>query len=262
MKGIIFLIVSFQLISCSLLAKDYVSIDISKPRSEKKLILILPGLGSFSHGVKNIYKFYSNRGYDVIIPDYISRKGINKSISNLDKAISEYSVKEYQEAHVLSYIVGSWTFNRWLSNHKLDNLKSIVYDRSPLQERVPCALRKDLPFLSKLIIGNVIYDLCKSPYVGIVNFSTISIGIIIERIPTKLFLKHKETAIGNIPINWDVNNLGQGYEDYCYIDLNHDDLYEEFNDVGMDVIYFFKNGTFPDSVNRSIPLLDLNLEKK
>ncbi len=248
----------FVYLNSSSFAKDYVQIDNNKSKSEKSLLLILPGLGSFQHGVKKIGKYYSNRGYDIVIPDYLSKKGIENSLDKLNSILDKYKVTEYSEVNVLCYIAGSWTFNRWLTSNKLDNLKSIVYDRSPLQERVPCALRKDLPFLSKLIIGNIIIDMCQLPYVEFENPNGIPVGLVIESRPTKLFMKHIESAMETGEIVWDPNVFGQTFKDYTYIELNHDDLYKEFDFAGQEILYFFKNKKFSINKLSEVPNLELN----
>lgn len=241
-------------------SKDIAIIDRTKPVGEKQAILILPGFGSISHGVKNIRDYYIDRGYDLFIPDFISRKSLEECTRNIDEFINKYALEEYKNIHVFCYIVGGWSFNLWLKDHELPNLTHIVYDRSPIQERAPYVLVEDLPFFSCLIAGKVLKEFSETPYILNNKTAQKKIGIIIEKVPTKLMLKYKETAKKLGPINWKLDGLMQRNNDYCYIELNHDDLYEEFDEAGEQVLYFFKHGSFKSSANRTMPETNLYIE--
>ena len=56
---------------------------------------------------------------------------------------------------MFSYIAGSWVINLWVQQHPINNIASIVYDRSPLQERAPYVLVKDNPKIIKWLAGNI-----------------------------------------------------------------------------------------------------------
>lgn len=234
-------------------AKDIVHIDASKPASEKKALLILPGFGSIAHGVKHIEAYYKDRGYDLFIPDYISRKSVAKCTANLDDFLKEYRLDEYKELHVLSYLIGAWSFNDWLKTSELNNLKTIVYDRSPLQERAPYVLVKDVPFLARIVGGRAIKDMSDIPYPTVQHSSQVKVGLLIETIPTKLIIRHKESAYALGPLSWEVEDLNQPHSDYIFIPYNHDDLYEEFESAGREVMYFFKNGEFSPQASKEKP---------
>lgn len=258
-RGFIF-IVFFLCGAYELQAKDIAIIDKSKPAAEKEAILILPGFGSITHGVKNIRDYYINRGYDLFIPDFISRKSLEQCTRNIDDFINKYDLDEYKNIHVLCYIIGGWSFNLWLEDHKLSNLTHLVYDRSPIQERAPYVLVEDLPFLSRLVAGKTIKEFSQTPYIVNSVVEQESIGLIIETVPTKLMLKHRETTEKLGPINWNVDGLMQAYGDYCYIDLNHDDLYEQFDEAGEQILHFFKHGLFKSSADRTVPKTNLYIE--
>ena len=260
MNRTILFLVFFLYGSYVLHAKDIAIIDRTKPAAEKEAILILPGFGSINHGVKNIRDYYSNRGYDLFIPDFISRKSLEQCTRNIDGFINKYDLDAYKDIHVLCYIIGGWSFNLWLEDHKLPNLSHLVYDRSPIQERAPYALVEDLPFLSYLFAGKTIKEFSQTPYIVNSTVEENRIGIIIETVATKLMIKHRETAEKLGPINWNVEGLMQAYGDYCYINLNHDDLYEQFDEAGEQILYFFKHGLFKSSANRIIPVTNLYIE--
>lgn len=250
----------FAIVFCAALlpivAKDVVVIDKTKPLSEKSVILIIPGFGSINHGVKNIKNYYAHRGFDILIPDFISRKGIDECVQNLDEFVVNYQLKEYQNVHVLCYIIGGWTFNEWYSPNKLENLRNVIYDRSPLQERAPCVLISDAPVLWKLIVGKVLAEMCETPYKPIEYNETVNVGLLIETIPTKLISKRKKTASSYGPIDWSVEGLQQEHDDFQFIELNHDDLYEDFDEAGSAVFYFFEHGKFAPNANRTVPTID------
>ena len=164
------------------------------------------GFGAKIQGTKKIADFFFNKGYDVFIPDYISRKSISNSVSHLDKFILKHNLKAYKNIHFFSYIIGSWTLNNWINTHPKNNIKTIIYDRSPLQERAPYALIKDYKFIMSIVSGPIMKEFSETPYPPILT-DNISIGLMIESKPTKLLIKHKKSALSLGPINWDVKNL-------------------------------------------------------
>src|SRR5207249_725435 len=116
------------------------------PRAQKEALLILPGFGSKSEGVMDIRDRFAHTGYDLFIPDYISRKSIAECIATLDSFMTDQKLGEYRKVHVFSYLIGAWTLNAWLRQHPSNNIVTIVYDRSPLQERAAYVAVHDMPF--------------------------------------------------------------------------------------------------------------------
>lgn len=226
-----------------------------QPKQEKEALIILIGLGSKTHDIQDIADFYSNKGYDLFIPDYISRKSIAKCESNLNQFIEKQSISNYEKVHVFSYIIGNWTLNQWLTTHSLTNLKTIVYDRSPLQERAPYALNEDVPFLARLVIGKILREFVTAPYPPIVN-SAIRKGILIETKPTELIIKRKKTAAKLGKIDWSVESLKQHYDDFTYVPLNHDEFYTTFDCVSEHVFSFIEKGVFSSKKSIIAPTID------
>jgi hypothetical protein len=223
--------------------------DATKPQSEKEVILILPGFGSKIQGTERIAAYFFNKGYDVYIPDYISRKSIANCVDNLDQFMLKYKLKDYKKMHVFSYIIGSWTLNNWLIKTPANNIVTIVYDRSPLQERAPYALVKDIPLLIRIISGKVMKEFSKTPYPSLTN-DKISKGILIESKATKLITKHKKTALSLGPVIWEASSLNQSCSDKCYLLLNHDQMYYRFDISGVEIFNFIKLHQFTDSARR------------
>jgi hypothetical protein len=229
------------------------------PPAEKEAILILPGFGSKIHGSKAQKRYFSKTGYDVFIPDYISRKSIEKSVAYVDRFMQKHQLGAYKKVHVFAYIVGSWTINFWLQQHPDHHIASIVYDRSPLQERAPYALVKDSPFLIRLLAGPIMEEFSRTRY-PVLPGAGIQIGIVVESKATKLIRRHKKTALGMGPVRWDLEALEQDHDDAMYTWLNHDDMYERFDIIGPEILHFFSTGKFTPQARR-VPYTDDPFEK-
>jgi hypothetical protein len=243
----------FYTIPTWLPARDVVVIhDKKTPASQKEAILILPGFGSKLHGNKDQKKYFSQTEYDLFIPDYISRKSVEKSVDYVTRFMEKHHLSDYAKIHVFSYIVGSWTINSWILQHPKHNIASIVYDRSPLQERAPLVLVKDSPFLIRILAGPIMREFSQTPYPPIPK-SDIKMGILVEGKATKLIRRHQRTTLAIGPIRWDLEQFNQAHDDALYTWLNHDDMYERFDVIGADILFFFKHGHFTDTARR-IPL--------
>jgi hypothetical protein len=218
-------------------------------RSAKEAILILPGFGSKMHGTKAIANYFFDSEYDVFIPDYLARTSLDASVVKLEKFIVKHKLREYKTVHLFAYIAGAWTFNRWIVHHPLPNLGHIVYDRSPLQERAPYALVRDIPVLIRLATGKIMRDFSETTYPAF-EPREIPVGIMVENKASKLIRKHKESALLPGPVYWEVDSLGQVYDDFFHIRLDHDDVYKKFDAFGAEVFHFFAHGRFSDGVSR------------
>ncbi len=224
----------------------------SQPKSEREAIVILAGLGSKVHNERKIAQYFKDRGYDIYQPSYIYRKGIDKGVNKLERFSKKHGLNSYKKVHFFCYIIGSWTFNRWYKKISLTNIETIIYDRSPLQERAPYVLMKDSKFIAQLVIGQVNHELATTPYPPITNFKG-KIGLLIETIPTKLILRHRKTAISLGPVDWSVGFLHQEYTDYFYAPVNHDEMYTHIEKVGPEIMSFIKTGKFGEKANRIAP---------
>lgn len=232
----------------------------SQPKSEREAIVILAGLGSKVHNERKIARYFKDKGYDVYQPSYIYRKGIDKGVDKLDRFSKKHELNSYKKVHFFCYIIGSWTFNRWYNKSGLTNIATIVYDRSPLQERAPFVLMKDSKFIARLVIGKVNHELATTPYPALTNFKG-NIGLLIETLPTKLILRHRKTAASLGPVQWSVDSLHQQHSDYFYASVNHDEMYTAIEKTGTEVLGFMKNGKFGTQVNRKAPAGDPLIQK-
>ena len=220
---------------------------------KKHALLILPGFGSKIFGTRVLKRYFNQSEMPVYIPKYISRKSIEASKLNLEQYYMKQELYKYDELHVMSYIVGSWTLNQWIIDHGKRNVKTIVYDRSPLQERAPRILLTDLRLVNAIVFGDITTDFVNTPYPVLLD-SSISTGIFIETYATNLVRKHRETAMALGPIHWDVASLKQPFTDFTYVPLNHDQMYTKPQDFGQEVFYFISNGHFSEGFKRNVPV--------
>jgi hypothetical protein len=228
----------------------------SLPVNQREALLILPGFGSKVQGLEDIQKYFQKKGYDLYMPKYIERDSIGQCMATLDRFINRNKLNEYKKVHVFSYIVGSWTLNKWLKVHPQNNIASIVYDRSPLQERAPYALVTDIPFLIRMVSGKIMKEFSLTPYSPIVNDSTKNIAILMECRATKIIIKHKKAAMSLGELDWSIAGRNQDCDDYLYTLNNHDDMYHDFSVIGPEIFHFIKAGKFSDSAQHVKPDID------
>jgi len=232
--------------------------NIEKPWS---LFIILTGFGSQYHSLKKLKKFFSDKGYDVYIPNYISRKSLEKTVANLDRFYRQHDLAQYEKVHVFAYIVGSWSINMWLQEHTDSNIKSIVYDRSTLQERAPYILITDLKLPNYLVFGPIMHDLHQTPYTEIRD-ANIQKGLLLEAYATAIVRKHRATAAALGPYCWDPSCFKQNYLDYKYVPLNHDHMYTHPEVFGEAVLHFFKFGNFGSTLDAIAPVAEPFIKHK
>lgn len=221
---------------------------------KKEALLILPGFGSKIYGTRTLSKYFKkNAEMPVYIPKYISRKSIKASICNLEKYYKKHSLNQYESLHVMAYIVGSWTLNEWILDNGKRNIKTILYDRSPLQERAPTILLKDLPLINALVFGKVTKDFVSKPYPSMTD-STILTGMLIETYATNFIRKHKLSAMEQGPVSWEFSSLMQPVDHFTYLPLNHDQLYTLPQLFGADIFHFIKHGSFSSEIIKNRPV--------
>lgn len=224
--------------------------DTLNPLGEKEIIVILQGLGGNGKKRRSIKNFFKNKGYDIFIPDYISRESVNECVNNLEKKLEQINIHEYKKVHFFTYILGSWTFNLYLKNHEMPNLTTIVYDRSPLQERAPYLASENLRLTSRMLTGKLIKDLGHIKYPPIQK-KDINVGIIIENGSTLLIRMFKKKALKMGPVYWQADSLHQEYNDFFHTWLNHNQMYGKVNVIGEEILYFIAKGSFSPDARKS-----------
>lgn len=225
--------------------------SLSDTLAKKEAILILTGFGSIYHSAREQKRRFKNQGFDLFIPDYIKRASLDKSAASIEKFVLKHRLREYKKVHVFSYIIGSWTLNKWIEKSGLQNIGSIVYDRSALQERVPPIVNESNPLMSRVVFGKVIFELAKSPYKGVDTLGNVKIGILMECKATRVLWSKKKAYDRMPPPDFSVQATKQKHHDYCYVYASHDDLYTHLESIAPMVIHFFRNGNFGAQADRS-----------
>lgn len=212
-------------------------------------VLVLPGLG-FAHENKKDMRAFATKlaaeGYDVYVPDYIRRKGLDASVGSLGEFIRRKRLDRAPKLHVFAYIMGGVTFDLYLEKNALPNLGSVLYDRSPLQERAPVIVTTHLPIVGRILFGQVIFDLAKARYPTL-SRSDIPIGILVENRATPFLRKHRKQALAMSPLSFDEEALAQPHTAICYVWLHHLEMYHRFDVLEPEVLSFLREGHFRES---------------
>jgi len=221
-------------------------------------LLILPGFGysqSGEHVLRSLAPVMAREGVDLFVPTYVARGGLDESRTRLDRFIHEHRLDRYQRLHVFAFIAGAWTFNPLMDAHQLPNLASVVYDRSPLQERAPAIAADKVRLLAWVRYGSTLFDVAKTPYPPLAA-SNVKVGLIVESRPTPFIRKHERAARQRGPFQFECGALRQRYDDCLYIPMNHDDLYRNFAAVWPELLTFIRTTHFTDTADRTPPVGD------
>ena len=130
-------------------------------------MLVLPGFGYGGDGeaaLRSLAPAMAREGIDLYVPTYISRAGIADSRAKLQRFIRDQRLERYQRLHVFAFIAGAWTLNPLVEMDRLPNLATVVYDRSPYQERAPRIADEELHFLTWVRYGSPVFDVASTPY--------------------------------------------------------------------------------------------------
>ena len=218
----------------------------SVPLAQREALLILPGFGDTKKRRKIQLAYFSNRGYDVFIPSYRDRKSYKTTLDNLQHFIEEKQLASYKKVHIFSYIVGSWALNDVLNRHPLPNIHSVVYDRSPLQERAPAVVVKRIKILGRIKVGRMLEEFAQLPYPSWQGGQQARIGILVECKATFLIKLFRRYAMSLGPLCWDPSCFQQPYHAIHYTWLTHDQMYTHMDVIGPQVLHFMETGTFLD----------------
>jgi hypothetical protein len=183
----------------------------------------------------------------------VSRSGLDDSRERLRRFFQERHLDRYQRVHVFAFIAGGWTLNPLAEAGVLPNLSTIVYDRSPYQERAPRVALEKLAFLTWVRYGPVVFDLARTPYAP-VTVPGAKIGLVVETSPTSFIERHASTARGYGAYEFECPAFRQRYDDCLYVPMNHDELYSRFGEVWPEVRSFIRTGQFSASANRTPPV--------
>ena len=245
---------------CSLACASVVRPNVSPSKPAADALLVLPGFGYGRAGERAFRALAPEMaadGVDLYVPKYIARSGLEESGERLRRFVRENGLERYDRVHVFAFIAGGWTFNPIAHRNTLSNLASIVYDRSPYQERAPRIAREEVPVLTWLRYGAVVFDVAKRPYPPLTS-PGVNIGIVVETKPTTFITRFARSANEQGPYEFDCGALGQRYEDCIYVALSHDELYVRFSEVWPEVREFVRRGRFRATANRTPPPVELH----
>lgn len=258
----IYLLISLLLFGSNLLASTTSTfiensgvptiIIIHKPdqaKAEKEAILLLPGFTDSRKTRKKQVAFFGNLPYDLYIPDFHNRNSFDATVEQLGQFYQAQALDAYHKVHVLSYIVGSWVLNELIHQQGRKNISTIIYDRSPLQERAPRVVMDRIAIIGKLAEGNLLCEFSKLAYRPVQNDS-IQIGIIVEGKATPLIKFFKKKVLSYGPVDWSGPSFQQPYADLFYTPLNHSQMYRRFDIIGPEILHFIEKGTFRADAQR------------
>jgi hypothetical protein len=218
-------------------------------------VLILPGFGYGRDGgkaFKDVAAAAARDGIDVYVPPFVSRSGLEDSRARLERFIRDERLARYERLHVFAFIAGAWTLNPLLDRIALPNLTSIVYDRSPFQERAPKIAVTKLRRRAWLRFGRTIFDVARTPYPPVAR-PGVNVALLVESRPTKFMVSHAKDAHAYGPFEFDCDALGQRYDDCAFLPMNHSDLYVRFAEVWPEVQAFIRTGRFTVAADRTPP---------
>ena len=220
-------------------------------------LLVLPGFGYGRGGetaLKALAQTMAAEGIELFVPTYISRGGLDNSRANLRRFIESQRLDRYQRLHVFAFIAGAWTFNPLVESSGLPihNLRTVVYDRSPYQERAPRIADEAMHFRTWLRYGSPVFDVARTPYPPLTR-QDVRVGLLVETRPTG-FIKDREVHARSYgPFRFECDAFGQRHDDCIYVEMSHDQLYTQFANVWPEVRAFIRDGRFSAAATRTPP---------
>ena len=224
------------------------------PIARRDALLVLTGFGYGRAGARTfrtIQPRVAAEGIDLYVPPYLARGGLGSSRSALMNLVQTYRLERYERLHVFAFLAGAWTMNPAIDRLPA-NLATVVYDRSPLQERAPTIAVEYLRPFAWLRYGSTIFDVARTPYPGI-NAPGVKIALLVESTPTAFIRRHERAARKMGAFDFDCDKLAQRHDDCGYVDFSHDELYEHFDEVWPQLLAFIRTGRFTNDMNRTPP---------
>ena len=214
------------------------------PRPSEAL-LILPGFGYGSEGERVLTSLAASmtaEGLSVYVPIYISRHGLEHGRERLRAFMREERFDP-----------------RRLEDQP--NLATVIYDRSPLQERAPQIAVDDLPLLAWLRYGSSVFQVARTEYPPL-TAPHVRVGLMVETRPTSFVRGHASTARRYGAPDFDCHSMRQRYDDCLYLPMSHDEVYLRFADIWPEIRRFTRTGRFSDEALRTPPAIDPLSERR
>ena len=240
----------FCILSNNIYSQDIVLIDASENISKKQALVILNGFGDSKKNRKIQKEFFKGRGYDLFIPEYIERESIELSASAFSYFYEKNNLDEYKELKFLCYIIGGFVLNQHIEKNGKGKITTIIYDRSPTQERAPRVATERLPFISQILYGKVLADFSEKNINPLSNANGLTIGVIIENKATRLMRFFKKTSDSYGNYNYNAEEIEMNLDDFLHTYLDHDLMYKRFDVIGQEIFYFLEKGRFTENAKR------------
>ena len=188
---------------------------------------------------------------DVYIPNYKRRSSLDESLYKFSVFFDDYEIEKYDEVYFMCYIIGGYVLNRYIELYGKKNIKKIIYDRSPTQERAARIGVDKLPFFTRLKYGQLVFDFSEVKLKSLENKFDIKVGVIIENQATRLMRFFEKSSYKYGEYSFDVQQIEKNYDDYFHTWLDHDLMYRRFDVIGKEILFFFKNGMFTENAKRT-----------
>jgi hypothetical protein len=225
----------------------------AKPAADA--LVVLPGFGYDRDGeraFKSLAPSMAAEGFDLYLPTFVSRSGLDESRERLQRFFRENHLDRYRRVHIFAFLAGGWTFNPLGEARALPNLSTIIYDRSPYQERAPRVALEKLRFLTWVRYGSVVFDVARTPYAPL-TVPEVKVALVVETAPTSFIKRYASTARGYGDYEFECGAFRQRYDDCLYVGIDHDELYARFGEVWPEVRSFIRTGRFSTAANRTPP---------
>ena len=247
-KIISFLICSIMFLS--MCAKERFHTNDGDNKEDKIALVILNGFGDSKKNRKIQLMYFKDKGMDVYIPKYKVRKSLSLSIDKFSKFYSDHELIKYKEVYFLCYIIGGYVLNEFILKNGTKNIKKVIYDRSPTQERAAKVGVDRLSLLSKLIYGKILFDFSKVTLKNLEKNKEFSVGVIIENQATSLMRYFEKYSYKYGKYSFEINDINSNNNDYFHTWLDHDLMYRRFDVIGKEILHFYKYNHFSDLAKR------------
>ena len=237
--------------SLEIYSKDVVYIDKTKEKSKKIALVILNGIGDSKKNRKVQLNFFKEKGMDIYIPNYKQRSSLDESLYKFSVFFDDYEIEKYEEVYFMCYIIGGYVLNRYIELYGKKNIKKIIYDRSPTQERAARIGVDKLPFFTRLKYGQLVFDFSEVKLKSLENKFDIKIGVIIENQATRLMRFFEKSSYEYGEYSFEVQQIEKNYDDFFHTWLDHDLMYRRFDVIGKEILFFFENGMFTENAKRT-----------
>jgi hypothetical protein len=213
-------------------------------RPHRDALLILPGFG-YGRDDANVFRAVqqtaASAGVDVYLPSSVTRGGLDANRAGLERFIREARLDGYERVHVFAFIAGAWTVNPLIDRGVLPNLATIVYDRSPFQERAPRMAVRDLRIPAWLRYGSTIFDVARTPYPPLER-AGVRVALLVETEPTAFVRHHAKDGDTPAPDAFACEAMRQRYDACARLAMNHDELYARFAELWPSLEGFMRTG--------------------